>query len=945
VTVVDLPFPFEEGSPNPFDADSVNLYRRRKWLTLIPLPYGKQTPPPSGFTGRFASSPDADQLKAWIRESRAGAKNALSGKKTAGPYNIAIIHDHDTIALDVDDYDYIDKKSREKKHKYGGKSLTKLEAKLGKLPTTWVSSARGAPDKNPSGQRFFRLKPEHHTNKLRYNDKPADSIEIVRAGHRYSVVWPSMNGRLGEQYVWWKSSIVDGVRIWKVSNQPPAKQDLPYLPDKWVEYLTSGFTPYDEKKKVAPGKFGRSEMVAWINERAKNNSIDEDGAGEEYEPPPCRAMQKALKNAIDTLDDSSGGAHDTMNSKLWYVMQLASEGHSGLKVFLKEFHDAFVDEVQGRRDGGKHEAEGEWQRSLIGGFEGALARTEPIAAVCPCFRSDADGGGGFRTDIDPAEIDLNDDGNAELLVSMTDGNLRWSVQEEQWMVWDQDLGIWKQDNQFATVLARAVGKTIQERAKEMFHFIRTEGPTDKDERAAMEKRAKRLYQWGVDSGNRSKIRNMLDLSRSYEGISTSSQAMNADSKLLVCKNGTVELATRQSVGTMDGMTVGEPIKLRESSRDDLNTITTGIDYVPWGEIRKGGDGQALLIAREYVEDYLDTFLPDRDLRWYIQRVFGYGLYGANPERKIVFLQGNTSTGKSTILAAISGALGGYSGPFNLSLLRDKQDEGPRVELVNSLQRRIITASESSVEWHLHADMIKRVTGGSDVMSARKLYSNEMVERVPAFTPFVATNSAPTIDAADSATWRRLIVLPFDIQVGVNEDADSSLQKAGMDAFMATDLGCRMVWLSWLIDGYIGYVNEGIQNAPEIVQKRIKLFQSGVSDFHTFLHDMIIHDETVLGQALTTGQIYSAYEAWCFEHRIKESQKLSKIAFGRKLSANGFEMVRRFPRAHEPQYVENRKNRYTYVEHCKFVSRSERASDDGGDKFDMEAFESQFQEES
>lgn len=945
MTVLDFPVPFQEGDRNPFDADTVNAYRKAKWKTLVPLPYGKQAKAPVGYTGRNAKKPDQDTYKKWIRESRTGVKiqlGLIEGSKTAGPSNIAIVHGYLTIAIDVDDYEYIDKKTQEKKWKTGGKSLKQLESELGQLPTTWVSSARGAPDQSPSGQRFFRLRPEHATNVLRYNDKPADSIEIVRAGHRYSVVWPSMNGRLGEQYVWWRRIRLEGRSVWRIQAGPPNINDLPFLPDRWVEHLTSGFTPYQETRKTEAGVFSRGDMLKWIDERAFNgswDSEDEDGevTGGEFEPAPCRAMQSALDKALDELTEGSGGAHDIMARKLWHGLGLAHEGHSGIKIFLSAFHDAFIDEVQGRRDGGKVEADEEWNRALIGAFEAATAREDPIATSCPCFKFDAEALKGIETDKDPASLTQNDDGNAELLVDLAGGKFKFVSGWDDWLVWDDNLGHWKQNaEQDVLVMARKVGILHQDRAAALLDYAIDNG-LEAEERDKTEKKAKKLYNWGILSGNLSRIRNMIALARSYDGISATTHTFNADPRLLTCKNGTIEMAPRRT----DSLEMADPVTLRDSVIEDMNTYTTGIDYIPWSEIRAGGEGEALMRSKKIVEDYLDTFIPDRNLRWFVQRVFGYGLYGANPERKIVFLHGPTSTGKSTILSAVSAAVGGYAGPFNLSLLRDKQDEGPRAELVNALHRRMITATEGGQEWHLHADMIKRVTGGSDEIAARKLFSNNMIESVPNFTPFIASNNAPTIDGADMATYRRLLVLPFKVQVGLDDDdAADVMQKAGMDAFMKNDVGCKMVWLSWMLEGYAGYVREGIQDMHPAVLKETELFKQGLNDLNVFLYQTIISDERSLGHSIPFRRLCQVYEAWCFDQRIKEKDRLSSIAFGRKLRANGLEIVKRWAKVGDLDYDAKKRAKNNYIEHARFVT----AEDGIIDHMDVSDFDKKFNDQ-
>lgn|GEM_PF-5894121 len=928
MTVLEFPFAYQEGDIDPFHQNYVNAYRRSGWIHLIALPYGKQDPPPSGFTGRNGKIPGVEKYKEWIRDSRAGVKAAVGGDKTAGPLNIAIVHGPDTISIDVDDYDAVDKKTGEVKRKTGGKTLRDLEKKLGKLPAAWISSARGEPGDYGSGQRWFRLKPEHQG--LAYNDKPGPSIEIVRHGHRYSVVWPSMNARSGTRYVWYKKDAFQS-DVWHSHDGVPNKKELPYLPDRWVEFLTNGFSEARNVKKFAAGTFNDSDIAEWLEDRAKNGSYDDAASiGEGVELPPCRKMFIALQTATDELPN---GAHDSLTKNLYHAMSLAHEGHSGINTFLKEFRDAFVEEVQGRRDGGRVTAEQEWFRSFRGSFERIAAREDPVGSSCPCFRGDGSGFAGIALAKDPAEYDRSDDGNAEHLVDLAAGRMRWVPDWGTWAVWDNERRIWVEDaDNVSVAYARMVGPNYQARAKDLLEYAR-EMP-EGSERDDIVDTAKALLKWGTASRNSSKITGMIRVAKSYPDITKFATEFDLDPAILAVGNGTVEFSPKR----LDGQNTSSVI-LRETRMEDFNTLCTGVDYIPWEQIKSGGSGAGLMRAKKMVDEYLGIFLPDLSVRFYAQKALGYGMFGANPDRKIFFLQGKTSTGKSTILSAISGALGSYASTFNLSLLREKQDEGPRAELVHTLQKRIIHATEGGNEWHLHADMIKRVTGGSDAISARKLYSNAMIERVPAFTPYIASNSPPTIDGADAALWRRLIVIPFDVQVGIEGGAigpEEAVQKSGIDAFMATDIGCRMVWLSWLIEGYKHWANEGLENLPDPVRKRTDEFKTGVSDLHMFINECLLSGPGAQGKSVSIKAAYSVYEIWCHENRVADRYKISMHTFTRRLKANGLEVFPRYARKGEDGYSPTNRNPAMYLANVQIRTATKPK------KFDMAQFEKQFE---
>ena len=115
------------------------------------------------------------------------------------------------IGIDVDDYG----------DKHGGKTLAELEIELGLLPETVISTSR----EGVSGIRFFRVPAG-----LKWPSQAGPDVEIIRHGHRYAMVWPSVHPE-GREYVW--AGKVNG-------HLPPTVAELPELPPEWVQHLTGG---------------------------------------------------------------------------------------------------------------------------------------------------------------------------------------------------------------------------------------------------------------------------------------------------------------------------------------------------------------------------------------------------------------------------------------------------------------------------------------------------------------------------------------------------------------------------------------------------------------------------------------------------------------------------------------------------------------------------------
>lgn len=204
-------------------ADAMPFYRRAGWLGTLPLPPRAKHNPPDGWTGAYDRDPDDATVGYWAANGQADG-------------NIALRMPDDIIGLDVDAYDawrpvrdpVTGQVVTKLVHKRGAESLAELEAALGPLPPTWISSARPA----PSGIRLFRV-PSGVT--ITESALPGD-IEIVRRGHRYVVAPPSINPETGTAYAWWFGA--SGTR-WVTPGRPPARDEVPELPGAWAVRLSA----------------------------------------------------------------------------------------------------------------------------------------------------------------------------------------------------------------------------------------------------------------------------------------------------------------------------------------------------------------------------------------------------------------------------------------------------------------------------------------------------------------------------------------------------------------------------------------------------------------------------------------------------------------------------------------------------------------------------------
>lgn len=299
---------------NPY-ADAAPAYVDAGW-SPIPLPLGAKGPPPSGYTGRSARKPTAEEVEWWSARSK--------------PRNVAVVLPDGVIGIDVDAYDGKD----------GAASLSAAEAAYGALPDTVRVTSR---DDGVSGIRFYRV-----PSGLTFASDVGPGIDIVQAGHRYAVVWPSVHPS-GSVYRWFSA---DGTERQAV----PSVADLPDLPEAWVTALSSGRS---DDRSDEPDGLSIADAKAWLEEFA-------DG-------PPCTLVAEARDTAVGNL---SANRHDAMTGAVWQLVNLGTEGHRGVRDALRSVRDAFTDALAGDRDGAA-----EYARALLS----AVRKLDgPVAAPCQC---------------------------------------------------------------------------------------------------------------------------------------------------------------------------------------------------------------------------------------------------------------------------------------------------------------------------------------------------------------------------------------------------------------------------------------------------------------------------------------------------------------------------------------------------------------------------------
>ena len=705
--------------------------------------------------------------------------------------------------------------------KAGAETLAAAEAEWGPLPNTWRTTSRVD---GISGIRLFRV-PEG----LSWPGKlpQGGGVELCRWDHRYVIVAPSKHDKTGEQYHWFAP---DGTRTTAGEDDAggavegddwefPALDELPNLPADWVTGLTSG-----KKWTERPEEdLEDSEVTQWILDRPDGDL--------------CEKMGRTLDSWMSKISAAGedGGAHDAARDAAWAVLRDSAAGHVGVQKALARIKAAHKEALRLRRP---EKSLAEWNSIKARGVRKVAAEgptdDEDDCALGAVSHEARRRNRGGSADFEYAR---NDAGNARRFARRYRDAALWVDGLGGWHVWDPSSGLWRADvDGESTRMAIATVSAIEEEVK----FL--EDPKEQG----------KLRSFINGSSNEARLKAMLSLSRSQKGMTAPASQFNSDPAHFVVGNGTIELN-------------GSGARLRRSRQEDFNTVGISVRYEPG-------------VTSDLWLKFLDRSIPDPEVLDWVQRAAGYSLFGANPERLFFIVQGETSSGKSTFGEVLRDVLGAYGSPYELNLFRSQKEQGPNVQLVKLLPKRFILASEASAEVYLHADQLKRVTGG-EALSGRLNRANEMVERVPAFTPWLVTNSAPTVRGADLALYRRIYTIPF------NETIDVADEDKGLPYRLKTEEAPGV--LSWLVAGWNRYCEVGLREIPEGIATATMKTREELSDFDAWLTEHCLRGPE---EQAVSDELYANYTMWCEEASVKRE---SKIEFGRMLGKRG--MVRKMVR--------------------------------------------------
>jgi len=228
--------------------------------------------------------------------------------------------------------------------------------------------------------------------------------------------------------------------------------------------------------------------------------------------------------------------------------------------------------------------------------------------------------------------------------------------------------------------------------------------------------------------------------------------------------------------------------------------------------------------------FLERIQPSRDMRGFLQRWLGLSMTGLTGEQKFAFFYGAGANGKSVLVDLMAKIFGDYSATAKIESLTGRNRRGggdATPDLIPLVGARMVRASEPEEGERLQEGVIKELTGGEPIL-VRQLHS-DFIEVKPIFKLTISGNHKPDIRGTDDGIWRRVLLVPFDVQIPVGErDADLG------NKLMAERSGI----LNWLVDGFVAYLEGGLQE-PAAVLEATKDYRADSDPIGAYLKECCI----------------------------------------------------------------------------------------------------------
>lgn len=433
---------------------------------------------------------------------------------------------------------------------------------------------------------------------------------------------------------------------------------------------------------------------------------------------------------------------------------------------------------------------------------------------------------------------FTDYGNAEVFRDLYGTDFRFDrKRKDGWMHWNGNR--WSDDER--GFVEQAMLQMIRRRGQVAF------GIADQAQRAEAMAWAQRC-----ESGKH--YFEALNRVKTMQGIVTVSTDYDTDPFLLTLSDQTLNLCTFETYAPQ---------------REDYISKQTNVTFDPEADCP---------LWDRFISD---VFEGNEEIIRYVQCALGMCLSGDISEQAFFICHGQGANGKSTLLNTVRKVLGDYAATTSFSTF----DADSRNEYGNDMAaikgKRFIVAIEAEQNKKLAEARVKTITGG-DSVNCRFLYG-EFFEYYPTYKVWLSVNHKPQVRGADHGIWRRLHLIPFNVQFGDKPgmkpriyDMESLLLRESAGIF------------NWLLAGFKMWREDGKLIKPAAIDAATHEYQSENDAVARFVEECCEESSKAV---MESSDAYMAFRQW-MESQGEMSRYIPNMTFwGNRMSEKGYTKVK------------------------------------------------------
>jgi len=325
--------------------------------------------------------------------------------------------------------------------------------------------------------------------------------------------------------------------------------------------------------------------------------------------------------------------------------------------------------------------------------------------------------------------------------------------------------------------------------------------------------------------------------RGERGLKIGLSEMNTDKHLLNFKNGTYDL---------------DKDEFRGHDPKDYIFHRTETNYV---------EGQQAPLWDKVVND---IFAGDVELISYVRRVLGLSVSGDCSDPIFNVFYGDGANGKSTIVGTVGDMLGEYSCHLPSEMFDKNRDLHPTYT-ASLYGARLAVVAEMESDVSLSEATVKKLTS-MDKIEARKMRQDPW-HFTPTHTSILCTNHLPQIKGSDLGVWRRIKLVPFEVNLTAVKDVTIPERLKAEYSGIA----------NWLIEGYREYKAMGEVGSCEAVDTATEEYRNDEDEFARVFEDLF---EKCEGAIVTVVDAHQSY--------VSSGGRLGRKKFCSEMARMGYE---------------------------------------------------------